>query len=224
MEVWAKLRPTFDLRMKVLDRMIEIALTNEHWFRPSSIDAHPSHVYRRAGADISLYNLHLERSGWPQNILNQEGYVDLMRAERTSGTTSKTWRKHRVRSLGRSATPQDAAYLAVSDHKVFWVMVPNGWVCPCRERPKLDIIQPSNQFNVSFRVVERSRTLGAPPRTIICGECSWAANAMAKEAGVNSGQISFQDIRDCVIAHPNRSHEVRPDATVDAVIERLRAR
>ena len=222
--LWAELEPTFALRMKILDRMIDIALKDEHWFRSSEIQALPDFVDRQADTAIRSYNLYLETHGYPPDLVSQDRYIDLMRATRTSGTTLQTWRKHKVQALGRKATEQDGDYLAVSAHKSHWAAVPPSWRCPCCDRTKLQIIQPSNQFTISFRVEDRNGMLGGPAKAIICGECNWAVLNASKEAGVNARLVSFQDIRDCVIARPNRSHEVRSASEVDAVIERIRAR
>lgn len=66
--------------------------------------------------------------------------------------------------------------------------------------------------------------VGISGKVIICSECNWAVKGLAKDAGVDTRLISFQDVLDCIKAHPNRSHEVRPDDKIDAAIKRIRER
>ena len=223
-EVWAEHAPTFALRMKVLDRMIEIALQNQHWFQPSDFRARPDFVEAAAKGSISRFNRHLEADGYPGATVTEYNYVDLMRAARSNGKTSKTWRNHTVQVLGRAVTPHDIRYLETGPSQGQWTAVPEGWHCPCCSRAKLEIIQPSKQFAVSFSIHKRSRTWDGPLKTAMCGECNWTVISVANEAGVDARLVSLQDIRDCVIARPNRSHEVRSAPLVDAVVERIRER
>jgi hypothetical protein len=202
--------------MKIIDRIVEIALTNEHWFEKTPFQSRPEMVLLRARTLI----------GWdyPMSQLTVDTYAEIMRTPVRPGATPRTWRRHRKRRLGRAPTDGDVNAIASLDHSVFWRMVTDDWDCPCCRRRKIEIIQPSGQFAVSFGVIQKHPLRGMAASFIVCNECSWAMGGLSKEAGVNYRSLMLDDVRDVIVPEANASHGVKPDPIVDAVIERIRNR
>lgn len=107
--------------------------------------------------------------------------------------------------------------------QVHWDAVPDDWSCPCCERAKRQVVQPSNDQKFSF-ILHESRWYGGNEGTYICNECKITLEGIAKHADVDKAQVTYQDMRELVIVVPNGSHRPRKREAVDVKIEEISMR
>lgn len=220
--LWRKRAPLFDRRIKMMRRLIEFALSNEHWFQPSAFRDQPQSIELTATAILESHEI--RHSGVDHRRDRMLAYIGATATQVVSGLTARTWRKHTDRQL--RAPPDDMMVEAVAAFSPFWKSVPDDWRCPCCKRLKRDVIQPSHAKELAFTTDSR-RGRGDGPRgekAACCGECSWAVISLAKEAGVEHYWVSFEDVRAVVMPRQNGSHTVRPGWEVDIAVARIAER
>ena len=221
-DFWSRRAPLFDRRIGMIRRIVEFALSEEHWYQPSDYRDRPEAIEGRAAGVLE----NLARRSDPtvaDHVDRVEAYVRAAATPAVSGTTARTWRKHRSRVL--AGPPDDRTVAAVAGTSPFWRSVPDDWHCPCCGREKRDIIQPSDSSRAAF-TTDKRREHGGGPRekaTICCRECGWAVSKLAKEVGAEHHRVSFDDVRAVIRPRRNGSHLLRSDAEIDIVVARVAA-
>jgi rubredoxin len=222
-DLWSRRSKLFDRRVRMIRRLVEFTLSEEHWYQPSDHRDRPDSIAGRA-ATVLVNLAGRSHPEMPHPSSRLEAYLRATAAPVVSGTTSRTWRNHRSRVL--THPPDHNTVAAVAGTSPFWHSVPDDWCCPCCARGKRAIIQPSGSSKATFTTDTRRQYGGGPSEKGVacCRECGWAVSKLAKEAGVEHYHVSFDDVRAVIKPRRNGSHGLHSDARVDLVVERITAR
>lgn len=214
-EIWKAQKHAFAMRLKIIGRICEIALESEHWYQKMSIGNTPEFIERRAEARIAM-------AGYDTDFLSLFTYTKLFTERPKNANPVDRWLRRKVTGLGREPTENELQFVKIRN-KVHWDAVPDGWSCPCCERAKRQVVQPSNDQKFSF-ILHQSRWYGGNEGTYICNECKITLEGIAKHAGVDKAQVTYQDMRELVIVTPNGSHRPRKREVIDEKIEEISMR
>lgn len=214
-KIWKVQERAFVMRLKIIKRICEIALENEHWYQKMSIGNTPEVIERDAERRISM-------AGYELQSLSLLTYIKLFTERPKNANPVDRWLRRKVSNLGREPTENELQLVKIRN-KVHWNAVPDDWSCPCCERGKRQVVQPSNDQKFSF-ILHQSRWYGGSEGTYICNECKITLEGIAKHADVDKAQVTYLDMRDLVIIVPNGSHRPRKREVVDVKIEEISMR
>lgn len=221
--IWAEQKETFELRMKIANRIAEIAANNEHWFQVGEWATRPSVVHSRASNYVS------SRGAW--------GVLELLKGSKKVKSTRPldAWRKitHKSPRPGPTSTEIDHAGQVGSPKQ--WHTTDVSWRCPGCGRDKRSIVRKNKSGEWAFTTSLRyfydgsSRWKGTQHRT--CMDCAKVAEDLGKEAAGRVGErvtsysshVELREVTQCIIVRPHTRHNVK-NAEVDAMLERVEAR
>lgn len=222
--IWQQQEETFNLRLKIVARIAEIAATNNHWYQELPLGRRAAFVYSHAEYIAG-------RSGAPDAIYELAGDKRPSPAADVSAWRRVLQKRSRTRPL-----PEDVDYLAKVTCAKHWGAVDEGWRCPGCQRAKRETVRKSNSGGWTFRLSDR--TFYAPgelykdKRAVVCGDCSELASKVGKEACLTAGLagesdyarfLTVPEIALVVLAQPHGRHNVKNDVA-DALIARLTER
>jgi rubredoxin len=215
--IWRDRIPIFEARLRIIEQIVEMGSSNEHWFQPSDNWDRPDGIYLTA-------QVALNRAGY--NMAgNVTAYTDGARSVRKPVRDLSAWRKRRP---GRTKvpTPGQIDHVAKVTHFAAWNRVPDKWTCPGCGRNKPAIAKPSAQFPWAIEIQETYfyDELMGRRKVVCCGDCNHACLALAKEAGLHRSSVSIEDVRDIVVPTPHAQHSFQDDTIVGPVIDRIRLR
>lgn len=209
-KIWDENKDTFKLRLKIVDRIAEIAATNQHWYQSVHWSYRPDNIIGASSNVINQFGVHYYNYAY--NLLrgtNQQVQKDIT-----------SWRKKR---LVRTRPPTDGEinHAAQVNSAPFWKRVEDDWECPVCHRNKKQIVRINNKNEWSFTAEERwyrdsSEPLGKKKYTL-CNDCSNVAHGLAKEAlnivGCTDSNhciwIELDDIASVIIPRPHMRHEIK---------------
>ncbi|MBJ6801503.1 hypothetical protein [Geomonas propionica] len=216
-EIWEGNKDTFSLRLKIVDRIAEIAATNSHWYQEVYFHYHPDTIYKKSLSTLqTYYNI----STLPYHRLGGGGKP----AEDFSSWRTKTF-------VGAKETPTagDCSHVAKVTSSRDWKLVDDDWICPVCKRSKVETVRKNNKNEWSFTVAAKSyRSVTALNKTEkfnICNDCGMVANFIGKEAIKSLGfqgdrysmWVELSDISSVIRPRPHSRHEILQDKAVSIV-------
>jgi rubredoxin len=222
--IWEQNRSTFELRMKIVERIAEIAAKNEHWYQSMPVQAHPSFVKKVAANVAGNWRAPhaLSVLCGPTRQQPQKGLSD--------------WRRKPVQDGPKVPTSGEIEHVAKVTSKKKWDLVPDDWHCPACNRSKIQIVRPTKQSAWAFPIARKlyrdvASESGSTTHTV-CDDCGNAAIAIVKEAvriadvevEAYARQVGLRELAEIVRARPHGSHRFDndgADALVIKLVERL---
>ncbi|MBI2240791.1 MAG: hypothetical protein HYU59_08315 [Magnetospirillum gryphiswaldense] len=214
-KTWKAQERSFAMRLKIVSRICEIALENEHWYQKTSVYDTPEFIERNAEAKISA-------AGYEISFLRLFTYTTLFTERPQNANPVDRWLRRKASGLGREPT-ENELQLVKTRNKGDWDAVPDDWSCPCCERAKRQIVQPSKDHKFSF-LVGRDWRHGRDVRVYICNECKITLEGIAKHAWIGNAEVTNEDMRELVTIVPNGSHRPKKREVVDRKIEEISMR
>lgn len=222
--IWEENRSAFELRMKIVERIAEIAAKNEHWYQSMPVQAHPAYVNKMAES-IARHR----RAQFALRVL-----CGPLRQQPQKGLSD--WRKKSAQDRPRVPTSGEIEHVAKVTSRKKWDLVPDDWRCPACSRLKHQIVRPTKQSVWAFPIAQKlyrdvSSERGCSTQTA-CDDCGNAAIAIVKEAVRIAGveveaytrQVSLLELAGIVRPRPHGSHGFDNDAAnalVNKLVERL---
>lgn len=223
MSIWAELETTFELRIKIANRIAEIAANNQHWFQAGDWATQPNALRSRASDYVS------SRGAW--------GVLELLRGSKKAKTARAldAWRTtiHKSPRFGPTSTEIDHAGLVGSPKQ--WHAIETSWRCPGCGRDKRSIVRKNKTgewaFTTSLRYFYDAGTQWNRIQHLTCMDCAKVAEDLGKEAASRiaqdiSGYSSYVELREvtqCIIVQSHTRHNIK-NTEVDAMIDRVEAR
>lgn len=223
--VWAEHQETFALRMKISDRISEIAANNEHWFQAGTLSNDPTYIDRSAQSFV----LHNNVFGLFATLAGSK--------QKSAGRPATRWREipHKPpKVLPTSGEIQHAGRLQASR---FWDDTDDTWRCPACNRNRQQIVRPNKEGGWTMPVSTRFLFDPSAPwermKTRTCGDCAEVAQSIGKEAEQRFGKplhrgysalVSVADVALCILPQPHCRHNVDNDLVEDVIngiVERL---
>ena len=225
-EIWESHRKSFDLRMKIVQRIAEIAATNTHWFQESDPRSRPSHIQEIA---TTAARAHVS--------LTRNAILELCGTRRTNRTASaNSWRTRRYPAVKVPPSDREIEHVAKVDSHTAWQLVPDSWTCECCRRSKRETVRASTQSPWFFKADNRhlcnpSDAESSRPHWL-CEDCCWAARELGREAARVHGldissysrYVTLKELASIVQARPHAMHEIRnnvAEQVVEAVARRM---
>ena len=224
--VWEAARETFNLRLKIVDRIAEIAATNRHWYQETRPADRSEKIRRTAYSMVLSYGAF-------------EAFEKPCGAKKTSPPRSNDeWRTKLYPRAKRAPTKSEVDHVAKVSYAAPWSSVPDDWHCPTCKRNKVAVIRASNQSKWSFSLATAWYRDASAKKAIrehtLCGDCGWTAQKLGKEAStlaaIDTGRyaclVELGEIRRVVIASSHSRHSynhVEADKVVGKIADRLRA-
>ncbi|MBN3815588.1 hypothetical protein G3N57_02765 [Paraburkholderia sp. Se-20369] len=224
--IWQGHEHTFALRLKIIERIANIAATNTHWYqelpyvqRAESVKARAEFIATHYGAPGAIYEL---AGGKPAPL----------------PADVSAWR-HVVHNAPRNRPrPEDIDYVAKVTFTKDWKKVNASWRCPTCDRPKHDTVRKSNNGNWTFVLSDRFFYARGErydsKRAVVCGDCGLLASSLGKEACVIAGAetannyaqfLSVSELAHVVLPQSHGRHNVNnaeADALVTLLVERIK--
>lgn len=208
--IWKKHEQTFALRLKIIQRIANIAATNTHWHQELPYFQCAEVVYRQAEALGRQY-------GVPGAIHELAG--DRRKPPPTNFSDWRHTSQERPRIFPRN---EDISYVANVTCNKAWKKVDDSWICPTCNRTKEQTVRKSNKEGWVFLLSDRYFYANGEPRNskrmVVCGDCGHLASHFGKEACLTAGAIttdnfaqflSISEISAVVIAQPHGRHNVQ---------------
>lgn len=210
-KIWSEQQSTFELRIKIADRISEIAANNEHWFQSGDLNCDPDLVYRRASA-------YVERKG-------AYGILELLKGPKKIKPVqpASAWRKISHQPSNPHPTPNEIDHAGQVGHSKRWNEISEEWICPGCKRIKREIVRKNKDDKWMFSATESCFfSPGArwyKEKILVCGDCVKTAQDMGKEAALGAGkkiqgytaQVNIQEVQRCVIPRPHARHNIDND-------------
>lgn len=223
--VWKEQEETFRLRLRIVDRIAEIAATNTHWFQQADRSSSPRVIKDRVDAHVAATQAF--------------GALALLCGESRSNKAGdpSAWRRKRYPAPKSEPTKGDIDHVARVTHRGFWERLAEDWCCPGCGRTKQRIVRPSGQNAWAFPIASKYLRADASGRTginqVICGDCGWTVERLRSEASALSGieethsfaLIGMADVTNIVIPRPHCRHNFnneKANRVVADLVERLR--
>lgn len=224
--VWAEQQETFALRMKIADRISEIAANNGHWFQAGLLSNDPKYIDRRAESFASHNNAF---GVW--SVLADS-------KPRTAERPIARWREITHKPPNRLPTSGEIQHAGRLQAPRFWEETDDSWRCPACKRNRQEIVRPNKEGSWTMPVSSRFLFDPSAPRkrteTRTCGDCALVAESLGKEAEQRFGKplnrgysslASVTDIARCILPQPHCRHNIdndRAEDVIDEITERLR--
>lgn len=220
---WASNEDTFALRLRIVDRIAEIAATDTHWFQPIDFNYRPAVITRRAESAIARKRAY--------------GVFDLLTGSRGAEqpVNASAWRRRTHKTPAIPPTAQQVEHVARVKTEKTWNSVGENWRCPGCGRRKKEIVKISKKnswgFSLStrwYRDNSRPQKLG---RLTLCGDCAWVSENLAREArllaqepdGPLSSLVEVGEIARVVRPQVNARHNIDNHAA-EGIVERIVSR
>ncbi|WP_426336989.1 hypothetical protein ACN9MY_06180 [Pseudoduganella sp. R-31] len=221
--IWEENRATFELRMKIVARIAEIAAKDEHWYQSTPFQHHPNHVKRTA--ENIAYN---KRAWFALRVLCGP-------TRQQPQKEPSSWRTKVSNERVKIPTPGQIEHVAkVTSHKR-WNSVADDWRCPGCGRSKSQIVRPTKQSTWALPIASKyyrdtSDKQGYSTQAA-CDDCGNAAINIVKEAVVvakvvvetYSRLVGLDEIAEFVIPKPHSGHRFDNDQASE-VVQRIAVR
>jgi rubredoxin len=223
-EIWNESVETFRLRLKIIDRIADIAASNSHWFQETKLTNRPEHILRAAQSHVSIKQAY--------------GALDLLCGPKKQqpARAASHWRHVKNNPNTSVPTQSEINHLARVSCAPQWKLVADDWVCPGCKRTKIETVRASNQFEWSFSVRDRwyfdRNAKWNKSRAYLCNDCILTSADLRKEILATSEVttdetqkfISVEDIERIVIGRPHSRHmynDKDTDKVIAEIIERI---
>lgn len=221
--IWAEIKETFELRMKIANRIAEIAANNEHWFQAGAWAKRPSVVHSRASDFVS------SRGAF--------GVFELLRGPKKAKIARPldAWRKviHKPPRFG--PTPTEIDHAGQVGNPKQWHATPTSWRCPGCGRDKRSIVRKNKlgewAFITSLRSFYDEGARWQHSQHLTCMDCAKVAEDLGREAAGRigarissySGRVQLEEVTKCIIVQSHTRHNVK-NSVIDAIMEPVEAR
>lgn len=210
--IWSEQQGTFELRMKIADRIAEIAANNEHWFQPGDFNCSPDVISHRASNYVAHNGAY--------------GVLALLKGPKKIKPVKpvSAWRQISYRPPKPLPTSNEIEHAGQVAHSRYWNTINEEWRCPGCQRNKREIVRKNKDGEWAFPVATRYFFDSASPRNrkeiLTCGDCAKTAEDMGKEAaslaeGIHQGgyaaKVNIQEVQRCVISRPHTRHNIDND-------------
>ena len=221
---WNENISTFNLRLRVLDRIAEIAASDTHWFQPTKYIYRPDVVEERGKAIINRYRAY--------------GALELLVGgkKKQKNTDISAWRKKQYPTPTSSLTNGQIQHIAKVKMATQWSSVDDDWQCPSCNRNKTQIIKITKKNGWSFSLSTRSYYDQSSSRLTkkhtLCSDCGFVAERLGKEArtiskqnnGALSSLVGITEIKNVILPRNNARHNIDNDAVtklLEVIVYRL---
>jgi rubredoxin len=210
--IWAEQQGTFELRIKIANRIAEIAANNEHWFQPGDINCNPDVIERRASAYVSYKGAY--------------GVLELLKGPKKAKPVkpASAWRQISYRPPKPIPTQNEIEHAGQVGNPKYWNVLNEEWRCPGCQRNKREIVRKNKDGEWMFSATTRFFFDPALPwnrkNILTCGDCVKTAENLGKEAASRVGgkaqggytaQVNIQEVQRCVIPRPHTRHNIDND-------------
>lgn len=220
--VWAEQQDTFELRMKIVDRIAGIAASNEHWFQPGDNNCNPELIDRWA-----LAYVHTKGAYGVLAVLSGS-------MKPKAARPASAWRQTALRPPGVLPPPNEIEHAGKVGNPKLWKAL-DDWICPGCHRNKRDIVRKNKDGEWAFPVGKMIFFDVSSPRgrreIFTCADCMKVAQELGKEAVLRVGKevqgygrlVNIEEVRRCVISSPHTRHNIDND-TAELVLEDIEVR
>lgn len=201
---WSNCKEAFDMRIKLVNQVAELAANNSHWYQPSETTA--LQVERQAKYKFSAYGL------------NKINYIpeDLLYKTNKFKGSNDSWRRKTNNQSSIGPSKGELQHLA-NVNGTYWKKVDDVWSCPVCRRSKVDCVRRSNQGIWSFTL--STAKLFSDGRFSVCNDCNTTATHLGKEVFGNRGELKVQassiistlELRQAIRAKPFNKHSINND-------------
>lgn len=223
--VWKECRPSFDLRMKIIDRIASIAANNEHWFQRSDLEARPDFIERRSNVSARHFNYFGDLSV-------------LCGTKKKAPAEASAWRQIRRPQPKHKPNPREIEHLAKVSSKKMWEHVADDWSCPGCERTKVEVIRKrtrDGQWVFPLEMMALYTDSNSKRRSIhFCADCGNTAKSLGKEAvllaetshNTYACHVKLSELSAVIRSQPHSQHNINDETietVLDAIVRRLQA-
>jgi rubredoxin len=224
--IWEGHRSNFQLRLKIIDRIAQIAATNEHWFQESARGSSPRLIETMGRHIVSGYV-----------NTTHEAILHLSGKRRSNLTaTPATWRTRQYPPCKCPPSDKEVEHMAKVECEKVWNSVPDQWSCEACHRSKREVVRPSKQLPWSFNVAHRRLCDPALPGSTqkywLCEDCCWVARELGREAArianasdnSYSMHVTLEELASIIEPRPHAMHVILNDLAeliVHTVVDRL---
>ncbi|KAF0843135.1 hypothetical protein FNL37_0553 [Methylovorus glucosotrophus] len=216
--LWRERERTFELRLRIADRIAQIAANNEHWFQPGGWGSTSESVSRTASDIIfrwGAYGVQQELKG-PRKIIPSRSI--------------SAWRHTQYPAIKETPHKNEIEHAGVVGNPRFWAELNEEWKCPGCQRKKRELVRKNKDGEWSFPVGKRFLFNTAAPRcrvdTLACGDCIKVAEDMGKEAAFIAGKkiqgfaskVSIDEVQRCVIPRAHSRHNIKNEV-IEEILE-----
>lgn len=223
--IWAEQQATFTLRMKIVDKIAEIAADNENWFQQGRFESDPEVIERKAASFV------VRNQAW-----------DIWRVlggskPKAEPRPASRWREVRHAGPKMAPTPSEIQHAGQVGSPRFWLITDDTWCCPGCRRSRQQIVRlnkdgewtmpfSSRKF---FSPAERWKT----EELLTCGDCAETAQFIGKETserfqvrgpGGYTAMVTIDEVARCVVPQPHTRHGIdgqEVEAVIEEIVERL---
>lgn len=223
--IWSEQKETFTLRLKIIDRIAEIAANNEHWFQSGLFSNDPEVIYRVATAFESrerAWGLFEALTG-PKPKVAKKPISD--------------WRTKRHKPPSVLPTQNEIEHSGRVGSPSFWEKTNDAWCCPICKRNRKQIVRYNNKREWSAPFAQSTYFSPSKPwnkeSVLTCRDCSFVAQSLGMEACELAGiecfsgyatNVRIDQIARCIRPQPHCRHNidnVEAEAVVNEIYERL---
>jgi rubredoxin len=223
--IWAEQHETFVLRMKIADRISEIAANNEHWFQVGILANSPEYVDRCAQSFVLNNNVF--------------GLWSVLAGSKpkAAGRPITRWREIAHRPPNLPPTSGEIQHAGRLQAPRFWEESDDAWQCPACKRSRQQIVRPNKDGGWTMPISTRFLFDPDAPwkriQTLTCGDCAEVAQSLGKEAEQRFGKplnrgysalVGVADIARCILPQSHCRHNVNNEIVedvIDDIVERL---
>lgn len=184
--VWEEQKSTFDLRMKIAQRIAEIAANNEHWYQPADYRSSAKAIERKTYVLLSHFNadysIITELCGSPKNVQKKD---------------PAEWRRKRQSPCKSPPSEQDIALLKNTSASKTWSRFGDSWSCEICNRQKFETVTRNKEKKWSFHPGHSYlfEAVEGKVTRVICEECRHVAVMLGKEFSLKTGLDGTKFIR-----------------------------
>ncbi len=222
-KIWIESERTFELRLKIADRIAQIAANNEHWFQPGIYGSNPEIITRRAVQVVSDWNA----SGVLQELKGS-------RKKRPTRSVS-AWRLTQYPAIKVPPTKNEIEHAGLVTIAKFWALIDEEWKCPGCQRKKRELVRKNKDGEWTFPMGKRYLFNTEAPwsriDTLACGDCLKVAEDLGREAAFIANKkvqgfaakVSVDEVRRCVIPQAHSRHNIN-NAVSDEILKAIAQR
>jgi rubredoxin len=208
--IWYAQRETFELRMKIANRMAEIAANNQHWFQPGDVKSSPKAIEKRANRFLYSY-----KKVSPKIFDVLKGPRDVPPKRPASA-----WRQAVHHAPRTPPTDNEIDHAGMVGNPKYWSLLPEHWECPGCNRSKRKIVRKNKKgewvFPAGFRLFFNAELPPNSHDVLNCGDCAKVGEDLGKEAALRLGisfdgyaqYVKIDEVRQCIIPKPHSRHNI----------------
>lgn len=220
--IWDGQRKTFELRMRIAERIAEIAANNEHWYQAAhymtsakAIEAHSSVLVKRFSSDVFVIPT---LCGSRKNV-QKKG--------------ASEWRLKKYPPCKAPPSVQEIDLMRNTSAAHRWARTHDAWSCEVCRRGKLETVTRNQTKKWVFHPGQSyffGKSEGEVTRTI-CEECRHVAVMLGKELALRTGLdgtkfirwITPDEMEQLIIPQPHARHNI-DNVYAEQLIQTLSAR